>query len=34
MTNLADPDPLDPAKAFATFGYTFHRNVYSPLVEY
>lgn len=34
MTNLADPDPLDPAKSFATFGYTFARNVYSPLVEY
>lgn len=34
MTNLADPDPLDPAKSFATFGYTFERNVYSPLVEY
>lgn len=34
MTNLADPDPLDPAKSFATFGYTFSRNVYNPLVQY
>lgn len=34
MTNLADPAPLDPAKTFATFGYTFERNVYSPLVDY
>lgn len=34
MTNLFDPDPLDPAKTFSTIGYTFERNVYSPLVDY
>ncbi|MCB9077861.1 MAG: ABC transporter substrate-binding protein [Anaerolineaceae bacterium] len=34
MTNLFDPDPLDPAKSWTTVGYTFHRNVYDPLVTY
>lgn len=34
MTNLADPDPIDPALVSNTMSRTFVRNVYEPLVYY
>jgi peptide/nickel transport system substrate-binding protein len=34
MTNLADPDPIDPALVSSTMSRTFVRNVYETLVYY